>query len=195
MTSRPPASHPSFADSARELAALLEASAKVGPAVDAAGECLFRSLQAGGKVLTCGNGGSAADAMHLAEEFVGRFQQKRRALPAICLCADSTVLTCVGNDFGFEQIFARGIEAHGRPGDVLVAFSTSGNSANVVAALEKARAVGVTSILISGRDGGRARALCDHALIVPGQKTSRIQEIHMLILHQLLEAADAHVWD
>lgn len=194
MNSRAPVSHPTFSQSAAELQTVLVASAALAPAVDAASELICRCLRAGGKVLTCGNGGSAADAMHLAEELVGRFQQRRRALPAICLCADPAVLTCVGNDFGFEQIFARGVEAHGRPGDVLVAFSTSGNSANIAVALEKARALGVTSLLVTGRDGGKARALADHALIVPSQKTSRIQEIHMLILHQLLEVTDTQDW-
>lgn len=173
---------------------MLAASASLAPAVTAAGECILKSLKEGGKLLTCGNGGSAADALHLAEELVGRYLRERRALPAICLAADTTALTCIGNDYGFDQVFARGVEAFGRKGDVLVAFSTSGNSPNVLNAFASARRLGVITVLLSGKDGGKARAQCDHALIVPSKNTARIQEVHTLILHQWLEAIDAHEW-
>lgn len=187
-------SPPSFADSLQELGAVLAASAALAPAVGAVGDAILHSLRQGGKLLTCGNGGSAADALHLAEELVGRYQRERRALPAICLCADPTALTCIGNDYGYEQVFARGVEALGKKGDVLVAFTTSGNSPNVLAALAAAWRLGVVTVLLAGKDGGKARALCDHALIVPSQTTARIQEVHTLILHQWLETIDAQDW-
>jgi len=186
---------PSFETSLRELSAVLAASVTLAPLVAQTGRVILDSLRRGGQVLTCGNGGSAADALHLAEELVGRYRRERRALPGLCLSADVTALTCIGNDYGFEQIFSRGVEALGRKGDVLVAFSTSGNSGNILAALRAARERGVVSILLSGKDGGQARALADHALVVPSANTARIQEVHTLVLHQWLEAIDAHPWN
>ena len=186
---------PTFAESAHELVAALQAAASIGPAVDEAGRCILECLKGGGKIMTCGNGGSAADALHLAEECVGRYQRQRRPLPALCLAADPSVLTCIANDYGYDKIFSRGVEAFGKPGDVLVGFTTSGNSPNILAAFESAKRLGVTTILIGGQDGGKARSICDHAVVVPWQKVSRIQEIHTLILHQLLEAMDAHPWE
>ena len=173
---------------------MLAASAALAPAVDAAGEAILASLRSGGKLLTCGNGGSAADALHLAEELVGRYRIDRRALPAICLNADVTALTCIANDYGYNAIFSRQVEALGRSGDVLVGFSTSGNSPNVLAAFAAARARGVITILLSGKDGGQARTQCDHALVVPSATTARIQEVHTLVLHQWLEAIDSADW-
>jgi len=186
---------PSFESSLRELSDVLAASIVLAPLVAQTGCLILDSLRQGGQLLTCGNGGSAADALHLAEELVGRYRRERRALPAVCLAADPTALTCIGNDYGFEQVFSRGVEALGRRGDVLVAFSTSGNSANILAALRAARERGVVSILLSGKDGGQARVLADHALIVPSANTARIQEVHTLVLHQWLEAIDAHPWN
>lgn len=190
-----PARPPTFTESLQELSTVLTASAALAPQVAAAGDCILKSLQLGGKLLTCGNGGSAADALHLAEELVGRYVRERRPLPAVCLAADTTALTCIGNDYGFDQVFARGVEALGRRGDILVAFSTSGNSPNVLAAFASARRLGVTTILLSGKDGGKGRSQCDHALVVPSRNTARIQEVHTLILHQWLEAIDAHAWE
>lgn len=184
----------SFEHSLQELAAVLNATNALAPLVKTAGVCVLECLKAGGKLLTCGNGGSAADALHLAQELVGCYERDRPALPAVCLSGDATALTCIGNDYGFEEIFARGVEAFGRPGDVLVAFSTSGNSPNVVAALQRGRARGLKTVLLSGHDGGAARALADHVLLVPSGTTARIQEVHTLILHQWLEAIDAHDW-
>lgn len=186
---------PTFAESVRELSAALQAVVSIGPSVDEAGRCILECLKRGGKIMTCGNGGSAADALHMAEEFVGRYQRERRPLPALCLGADPTGLTCIGNDYGYDKIFSRGVEAFGKPGDVLVGFTTSGNSPNVLAAFESAKRLGVTTILVGGKDGGKARAMCDHALVVPCNKIARIQEIHTLILHQMLEAMDAHAWE
>lgn len=185
---------PTFPQSIDELIQTLEAARALAAAVSAAETAILHSLRRGGKLLTCGNGGSAADALHLAEELVGRFKNDRRALPAICLNADVTALTCIGNDYGFDTIFSRQVEALGKPGDVLAGFSTSGNSRNVNAAFEAARQQGITTILLSGRDGGAARNLVEHPLIVPSNTTARIQEVHTLILHQWLESIDAADW-
>lgn len=185
---------PSFIDSIAELRAVLQATEALAPKVESAGHAILESLKNGGKLLTCGNGGSAADAMHLAEELVGRYHRDRRALPAICLNADPTAITCICNDYGYEKVFSRGIEALGKAGDVLVGFTTSGNSANVLAAFAAAKSLGITTILIAGKDGGKGRGTCDHEIIVPSDSTARIQEIHTLILHQWLEAIDAHPW-
>jgi len=185
---------PSFETSLTELRAVLDACRALAPAVEAAGQAIIASMQRGGKLLTCGNGGSAADALHLAEELVGRYRIERRALPGLCLNADPTAITCICNDYGYEQVFARGVQALGRPGDVLVGFSTSGNSANVIAAFHAAAQLGVTTILLAGRDGGHARGLCQHQVIVPSNNTARIQEVHTFVLHQWLEAIDATSW-
>ena len=183
--------HPSFSSSLAELQSVLNASGCLSAAVETSGNAIIRSFQNGGKLLSCGNGGSAADAMHLVEELVGRFRSNRRPLPAVCLNADPTILTCIGNDFGYDRIFARPLEALGRPGDVLVTFTTSGNSPNVLAAIDAAASLGVTSILLGGRDGGLARGRCDHEIIIPSINTARIQEVHTLVLHQWLEMIEA----
>jgi D-sedoheptulose 7-phosphate isomerase len=184
----------SFRVSLQELSSVLAVSSDLETAVDQAGETILLCLRRGGKLLTCGNGGSAADALHLAEELVGRYNAERRALPAICLNADVTALTCIGNDYGYDQVFSRQVEALGRPGDVLVGFTTSGNSPNVLAAFHRARDLGVTTILVGGKNGGLAKGLCEHEIIVPSFTTARIQEVHTLILHQWLESIDAADW-
>ena len=148
------------------------------------------ALGGGGKVLLCGNGGSAADAQHIAGELVGRFLRERRPLPALALNANTSVLTALGNDYGFEEVFARQVAALGRPGDVLVAISTSGNSPNVLRAAKAARERGMKVIGLTGAGGGKLRELCDLCLCVPSTSTPRIQEMHMLIGHivcQLVE--------
>ena len=185
---------PSFETSLAELRRVLDACRPLAAAVEAAGQAIIASILNGGKLLTCGNGGSAADALHLAEELVGRYHVERRALPGLCLNADPTALTCICNDYGYEQVFARGVQALGRRGDVLVGFTTSGNSANVIAAFHAASRLGVTTVLLAGRDGGQARGLCQHEIIVPSNNTARIQEVHTLVLHQWLEAIDATPW-
>jgi len=185
---------PSFNDSIAELRAVLSAAESLAPQVEASGDAILESLKNGGKLLTCGNGGSAADAMHLAEELVGRYHRERRALAAICLNADPTAITCICNDYGYENVFSRGIEALGKPGDVLVGFTTSGNSANVLAAFSAAKSLGISTVLLAGKDGGKARGTCDHEIIVPSANTARIQEVHTLVLHQWLEKLDAHAW-
>jgi D-sedoheptulose 7-phosphate isomerase len=185
---------PTFAETLAELGTVLTSTQVLAPSVEAAGAAICHSLKTGGKLLTCGNGGSAADALHLAEELVGRYRIERRALPAICLNADPTAITCICNDYGYEKVFSRGVEALGRRGDVLVGFTTSGNSANVLAAFEAARVRGVITVLLSGKDGGNARGSCDHEIIVPSANTARIQEVHTVVLHQWLELIDATDW-
>jgi D-sedoheptulose 7-phosphate isomerase len=157
----------------------------LAPDVQAAGERIAQALRTGGKLLLCGNGGSAADAQHLAAELTGRFIQERRPLAAVALTTDTSALTCIGNDYSFDEIFARQLQAIARPGDVLLAISTSGHSRNVVRAVEVARRAGVISIGLLGRDGGALRALCDLSLVVPSPVTARIQEAHILIGHTL----------
>ena len=164
-----------------------------GP-LNRAAQMVLGCLTSGHKVLTCGNGGSAADALHLAEELVGRYKSNRRALPAVCLNADVTALTCIGNDFGYEWVFSRQVEALACPGDVLVGFSTSGRSANVLAAFRRAREIGVSTIFVGGKDGGQTRGVCDHEIIVPSFVTARIQEVHTVVLHQWLEAIEVTDW-
>ncbi len=164
------------------------------PAVTEAGDCLISALRRGNKILSCGNGGSACDALHLAEELVGRFHKNRRSLPAISLCADTTALTCIGNDYGFDQIFSRQVEGLGVAGDVLVGFSTSGNSKNVLAAFEAAKARGIKTILVAGGTGGKAAGACDFEIIVPSADTARIQEVHTFVLHRWLEQVEALEW-
>lgn len=150
---------------------------------------LHRRFAAGRKVLICGNGGSACDAMHFAEEFTGRFRRDRRPLPAMAL-ADPGHITCTANDYGFEHVFSRPVEAFGQEGDVLIVLSTSGNSANVVRAVEAAKGRGMTTIALLGKDGGRLRGVCDHEVIAPGETADRIQELHMLVLHVLIEGVE-----
>lgn len=146
-------------------------------------------FKSGGKVLICGNGGSATDAMHFAEEFTGRFRADRRALPAIAL-ADSSHITCVGNDYGFAEIFARGVEAYAKPGDMVIGLSTSGNSENIIRAFEKAREIGCTTVALLGKDGGKLLGNCGYEIIIPGKTSDRIQELHMIILHIVIEVVE-----
>jgi D-sedoheptulose 7-phosphate isomerase len=158
--------------------------------VGAISDCVIDALKQGHKVLTAGNGGSAAEALHMSEEFVGRFRTNRRSLPAIALTADATALTCIGNDFGFDAIFSRQVEGLGQPGDVLVLFSTSGNAKNLQEAVVVARARGVKTIGLLGRDGGALKGQCDIELLAPGRVTERIQEVHQVVLHLILDAVE-----
>jgi D-sedoheptulose 7-phosphate isomerase len=162
--------------------------------VERAAEMIAAAFKAGGKLLLFGNGGSAADAQHIAGELVNRFLLKRRALPAIALTTDGGVLTCIANDTGFENVFARQIEALGAKGDVCLAISTSGTSPNIVAACEQAREQGIRVLGLLGRDGGSVKSLCDLALIVASGDTQRIQETHNLIGHILCELVEAKLF-
>jgi D-sedoheptulose 7-phosphate isomerase len=160
------------------------------PEIQKAVEILSSSLARGNKILFFGNGGSASDSQHLAAEFVGRYEKERRALPSIALTTDTSILTAVGNDYGFDRIFSRQIEALGQKGDVAVALSTSGNSKNAVLGLEKAKALGLHTIALLGRDGGEMKSKADVAIVIPAQKASRIQESHIMIGHILCERVD-----
>ena len=156
----------------------------------AAAELCRAAVGAGHCIMLCGNGGSAADAQHAAAELTGRFRRERKGLPAIALTTDTSALTAVANDYGFEQVFARQVEALGRPGDVLVAISTSGASGNVLAAVARAAAAGMRTIALSGKGGGALAELCDVALVVPAQDTERVQEGHIFLLHCLCAAIE-----
>lgn len=155
-----------------------------------AAELIRTALASGHKILFCGNGGSAADSQHLAAEFVGRFQKERRGLPAIALTVDTSILTAVANDYGYEKVFERQVEALGQAGDVLIGLSTSGNSGNVVAAINKAKALGIHTVGMTGIGGGKMASLADVCLIIPEKVTARVQEVHGLMGHILCELAD-----
>lgn len=163
------------------------------PAVDAAAKAIVEALRAGGKLLVCGNGGSAADAQHIAAELVGRYLKERRALPAIALTVNTSTLTAVANDYGYERIFARQIEGLGKPGDVCLMLSTSGNSTNIIEAAKAARAQGLVIVGMTGRSGGKLRGLCNVCICVPSDETPRIQEAHILIGHVLCQVAEREV--
>ncbi len=152
--------------------------------------CVGKALSGGHKVLFCGNGGSAADSQHLAAEFVGRFQKERKGLPAIALTVDTSILTSVANDYGYEAVFARQVQALGERGDVLVGISTSGNSKNVLLAIEEAKAKGITCIGMTAEGGGKMAEICDICLAVPVRVTARAQEMHILMGHILCELVD-----
>lgn len=177
--------------SAQDLQAAI---GRLGPAHEAALAALVGDVLAawdgGGKLLVCGNGGSAADSQHLAAELVGRFQQERPGWPAIALTVDTSALTAIANDYGFEHVFARQVEALGAAGDVLLVISTSGDSANGVRAVEAAARRGLRTHGLLGRGGGRLRALVDQALVVPADETPRIQELHGLVIHALCAALE-----
>lgn len=174
-----------------ELSRLAQHAAEVLPEVVAdAGKLCAAQLRGGHKILACGNGGSAADAQHFVGELIGRMGMERAALPAISLCVDPAVVTCIGNDYGYARLFARQVEGLGQPGDVLVALSTSGQSENVLAALEVAQAKGLKTIaLVGGRDNPRLNA-CDVVLRVPSPHTARVQEIHTAALHALCDVVE-----
>jgi D-sedoheptulose 7-phosphate isomerase len=150
-----------------------------------AANAITESLRAGNKVMFCGNGGSAADSQHLAAELTGRFIKDRPPLAAIALSTDSSALTCIGNDYSFADVFVRQVRGLGRPGDCIVGISTSGNSENVMRAFAAAREIGMATIGMLGRDGGKLKAISDHAIIVPNDVTARIQEAHIMIGHTL----------
>jgi len=166
-------------------------AAEMAEPVVVAAKRLVTCLRAGHKVLLCGNGGSAADAQHLAAELVGRYTRERRGWPAIALTTDTSALTAIGNDYGYERIFDRQVEALGQAGDVLIAISTSGNSPNVLAAVARARAQGLYTLGFAGRDGGLLATACDLCLPVPHAETARIQELHITLGHILCDLVEA----
>lgn len=165
------------------------AASFAGP-IEEASRRVIDCYRAGGKVLVMGNGGSAADAQHFAAELVGRYARERSALPAIALTTDTSILTAVANDYGYDDVFRRQVEAHARPGDVVFGISTSGNSENVCRALSAAKARGATTIVLGGGEGGRMKELADLALIAPSRETPRIQEAHITIIHILCDLVE-----
>ena len=156
-------------------------------------QLIERAFRAGNKVMLAGNGGSAADAQHIAAEFVSRFDYDRPGLPSIALSTDTSMLTAIGNDYGYEQLFSRQVEANGRAGDVFIAISTSGNSKNVLRAVEACKARGITTVALCG-GAGQLREACDHAIAVPSTHTPRIQESHILVGHVICGLVEDSIW-
>ena len=170
----------------------------LSPLVLSAVELMFNSINQGGKILACGNGGSAADAQHFAAELVGRFERERQELGAIALTTDSSILTAIGNDYGYDEVFSKQVRALGKPQDVLLAISTSGNSKNVILAIEAAKKIGMGIIAFTGRGGGQIKNLVGQPnihLCVPSDRTARIQETHLLLLHCLCDGIDHLILD
>ncbi|MEQ1692473.1 MAG: SIS domain-containing protein [Gemmatimonas sp.] len=189
MTANPSALSPAAA--LLELAETAQRTAReLTNALELALTMVRETVQEGGTLLFCGNGGSAADAQHLATEYVVRYMRNRRAYPAIALTTDTSLLTAVGNDFGFDHIFSRQIEALAKPGDLLIIHSTSGNSPNVLRAAEAAHARGIRVLALTARDGGALLALADHSIVVPTSRTDRAQELHLCIQHAICDAIE-----
>jgi len=178
-----------------EHAALLQQMNALAPAIAELAHMARETLDRDGKILLCGNGGSAADAQHIAAELVGRFQRDRQGLAAIALTTDTSILTSVGNDYGFEQIFTRQVQALARAGDLLIGISTSGNSANVLAAIETASAIGCRTVGLLGGDGGKIARQVDMAITIPSSVTARVQEMHILVGHILCELVETPAED
>lgn len=174
----------------REHLELFTELAALDESVMQAAQVIADRLRQGGKLMLCGNGGSAADCQHIAAEFTGRFIEDRMPLAALALSTDSSALTCIGNDYSFADVFARQVAGLGRPDDVLLGISTSGNSANVMRAVETAKAIGAHTIGLLGRDGGKLLATCDQAIVVPFRVTARIQEAHILVGHTICGAVE-----
>lgn len=177
-----------------ELKSTLDAFEAELSIVEETGKLIVDQLRSGHTVFACGNGGSATDSMHLCEELVGRYRGDRRPLPAVSLNTDTSVLTCIANDYGYDVIFSRQVEALAKTNDILVGFSTSGNSENIYLAFEAAKAQGVTTILLGGKNGGKIKNIADYSIIVPSNNTARIQELHTFILHNWLEHVEVEDW-
>jgi len=161
------------------------------PLVERLSRMFVDTLKAGNKILVCGNGGSASQAQHLSGELVGRYNRNRRSLPCVALTADTGVLTCIGNDYGYDEVFSRQIEALGQKGDLLLALTTSGNSANVINAVKKAKEAGLQTASLLGKDGGKVNSICDLSIVVDSEDTARIQEVHITIIHAVCDVLDA----
>lgn len=183
----------SFTVSLQESMAVLTSLKDLEPALVRAAEKCAASLKSGGKLLICGNGGSAAEAMHLVGELVGRYKNSRAPMAAISLGTDPALATCIGNDYSYEELFSRQVKGLGRPGDVLIVFTSSGRSPNVLRALKAARAMGIPSIAFLGKDGGPALPLADEALVVRHNDTARVQEGHQFLMHSLMDLLEVSV--
>jgi D-sedoheptulose 7-phosphate isomerase len=184
-----------FCAAAAEHLSVIEALKAEAPVVELIARAMIVSFRGGGKICYMGNGGSAADSQHLAAELVGRFQMERKGLPSLAFTVDTSILTAVGNDYGYEDVFRRQVEALVREGDVVVGISTSGNSGNVLSALAEAREHGAVTVAFTGGDGGRMKSegLADHVLVVPGKGSARIQEGHILVGHVLCDLVERAV--
>ena len=180
-----------FDDSLAETLRTFQSLATIRPQIDRAGQIILTALKRDNKLLICGNGGSAAEAAHFSTELVGRYAKNRRSLPAVALSADGALVTCIGNDYSYEQVFARQIAGLAKPGDVVVALTTSGNSMNILAALQQSKKLGLESIAFLGRGGGRAKGLSTCELIIPGQSGAATQEAHLFLIHHFCELIDA----
>ena len=180
-----------FAGPLRELAATAErVASELGPSLDKALAMVRETVKRGGTLYFCGNGGSAADAQHLATEYVVRYTRKRRAYPAVALTTDTSLLTAAGNDFGFDEIFARQVEALCKPGDLLVLHTTSGDSPNIVRAAEAAKAKKVQTLAMSARGGGTIAKIATHTIVIPTDRTDRAQELQLCIQHAICDAVE-----
>ncbi len=180
-----------FTSGLLELARIAtEVSQALAPDLDEALDMVRQTVRDGRTLFFCGNGGSAADAQHMATEYVVRYMRNRRAYPAVALTTDTSLLTAAGNDFGFDYIFSRQVEALGKAGDLLIIHSTSGNSPNVLLAAEAARKQGMRVLAFSARDGGKLRALADHSIVIPTDRTDRAQELHLCIEHLICEIVE-----
>ena len=184
---------PQLRDAIEAATESLRALSSLEPQMAQAADIMDQCLRAGNKLLVCGNGGSAADASHFATELVVRFVKDRRALPAICLTSDSGILTAAGNDYGFDEVFARQVAAFGAPGDVLICLTTSGKSRNLIRALEEAKARKLKTVAFLGRDGGSSIGIADIDLLVRSDSTARVQEAHQLMLHVLCEIIEGRL--
>lgn len=180
----------SFEASLAESVRTLQALSSIRPAIDEAARLILDTLRHDKKLLICGNGGSAAEAAHFSTELVGRYQKNRASLPAIALSSDGSLVTCIGNDYGYDQVFARQIAGLARPGDLVVALTSSGNSANIVAALHEARNLELNSIAFLGRGGGKAKGLATVDLIMPSDSGAACQEAHLFLIHHFCELID-----
>jgi len=179
-----------FETSLAEAIRGLESLPEIRAAIDAAAELIVGTLRGGGKLLICGNGGSAAEAAHFATELVGRFDRTRRSLPALALSADGSLVTCIGNDFGFDQVFSRQVAGLAKPGDLVVGITSSGKSPNIIAALEEANRLGLKSIAFLGRGGGQAKGLATCELVIPGGRGVSAQESHLFLIHYFCQLID-----
>jgi D-sedoheptulose 7-phosphate isomerase len=179
-----------MADAFADHLSLVEHVRGLQPEIDAVARRLVAVYEAGGRLFSFGNGGSSCDAQHLAEELIARYRRERRPLAATSLSADASVLTCIGNDFGFDDVFARQVQALVRAGDLVAGFSTSGRSANVVRGLAAARERGATTVLFGGGEGRPASDHADHAFVLPSTDTARVQEMHVLLLHLIVDQVD-----
>jgi len=174
-------------------ATALQSLTSIEKEILAARDLILKALKSGGKLLICGNGGSAAEAAHFSTELTGRYFKNRKSLPAISLSADGSLMSCIGNDYGFDEVFARSLEGLAQKNDLLITITSSGNSANIIKALEKAKALGIPAISMLGRSGGKAKGLATIDLIVPGDSGRTAQEAHLFIIHFFCEAIDAQV--